>query len=235
MSRRFFPLRRAHVRALPALLTATLALSAQAAAPTVTAKAATTSKKPQTVPTDPENKRGISPFWEQVVLGDGAAIAHDFSTARSYYQAALTADPKNPVGHLRLAEVSLKENELDHVAEYIAAALRFSVGNDRLTLQSLLFAAVYHEKKGALPDAIIAWTKYRASALAAQAAAKKAEPGHIPPPARGYAATADARIAFLKKQLEQATAYESVRARIQASVSAADQVTGAAASDSSPR
>jgi len=225
---------RAHLRAawllLPIALGSSLAPSAHAAKPT-----AAGSKGAQTVATDPENKRGISPFWQQVVLGDGAAIAHDFSTARSYYQAALTADPKNPVGHLRLAEVSLKENQLDHVAEYIAAALRFSVGNDRLTLQSLFFAAVYHEKKGALPDAIIAWTKYRASALTAETAAKKAPAGPIPPPARGYAATADARIAFLKKELESASAYEAVRARIQASVSAADQVTGAAASDTTPR
>lgn len=212
----------------------TVALPAVAQGPARKPAAQAAPQASRAVPTDPENKRGISPFWQQVLLGDGAAIAHDFSTAKSYYQAALTSDPKNPVGHLRLAEVSLKENQLEHVAEYIASALRFSVGNDRLTLQSLFCAAVYQEKKGALADAIIAWTKYRAQALAAQAAAKKAAPDQVPPPARGYAVTADARIAFLKNELQSASAYEAVRARLQASVNAADQVTGVSASDPSP-
>lgn len=187
------------------LLAAETAASPRAAATGTRTAQAKPQPKAKEVPKDLHNKRGISPFWEKVTQGDIAALAHDFRAARVHYQAALTADPKNPVGHLRLAEVSLKEGVLEDVDDYLAAALRFSAEEPHLVVKVLFFTAVFQERKGALAAAIEAWTRYKAQA-------------HVTKDVPVYQATADARIAFLKQQLESSAAYEGVRARIKSSV-----------------
>ena len=182
---------------------------------------------PSEVPKDPENRRGISPFWEKIVQGDTAAIAHDYSTALSYYQAALTFDPKNPVGHLRMAEVSLKQQQLEKTKEYLDAAFRFSEGELRLRAQVLFLTARYYEQKNTPDEAILAWARYKALSIQAQDIEKTTPKESIPPAAKIYVLTADRRTTTLETSKERALAYESVKERIQKNVAAADQATGA--------
>lgn len=185
------------------------------------------------IPKDVENRRGISPFWEQIVLGDRAAMSHDFTSAHHYYRTALTSDPKNPIGHLRLAEVALRKNELDAAPDYLEAALRFSEGDLRSLSKAHFLMAQYYERKNSIDAAIAAWTTYKSLAVQAQVAENKAE---TPAPAQANNALVsgvEQRIQVLTARKEQLAAYEEVRKRIESNVAAADQVTGKAASSSS--
>src|SRR5690606_30116117 len=82
-------------------------------------------------PRDPAGVTGISPFWESVNKGDAAFLAQDLTAAANHYQAAIIQSPKDPIGHLRMAELSLKQNELARASEFITAALRFADKNFR--------------------------------------------------------------------------------------------------------
>ncbi len=220
----------------------TLGASQQTAAQTANEKPAAPAQAPkaaasipkaatagQEVPKDPNNQKGISPFWEKIVQGDTAAIAHDYVTALSYYQSALTSDPKNPIGHLRMAEVAIKQNQLDKVSEYIGAALRFSQDNLRTQAQALFLSARLEEQKGAFVEAITVWAKYKALAIQAEDQAKQTPEGTVPPAARVHVTTADVQTAALTKRNEMLEAYAVVKERIKKNVDAADEATGGGA------
>ncbi len=220
--------------------TVTLATKTSAASPAVTTsnapkKAASRPAPTKSVPKDVENQRGISPFWEKIVQGDTAAIAHDYTTASSYYQSALTTDPKNAIGHLRMAEVALKQNQLEKVPEYLDSAVRFSQENLNGKAQALFLTALMYEKKKMMDEAIAAWEKYKALSVAAEDAKKDLPEGTIPRPAVIFVATADARIAVLKKQKDLIASYAIVRQRIDKNVAAADEATGSAAAETKSR
>lgn len=183
------------------------------------------------VPRDDDNQRGISPFWEKIAIGDRAAIGHDYASAHHYYLAALTSDPKNPIGHLRLAEVALRQNELAIAPDYLEAALRFSEGNLRSLAQAHILMAQYYELKNSVDAAIAAWTNYKNLAVQAEAEAQTVEAGALPPAVKIHVANAELRIQALTVRKEQVAAYEEVRKRIDSNVAAADRVTGKSASD----
>jgi len=200
-----------------------------------TASAASPSKTkapPAEVAKDPENKRGISPLWEKIVQGDTAALSHDYPTAMTYYQAALASDPKNPIAHLRLAEVALKQNKLELVPDFLESATRFAGSNLHARAQAAFLTAQMHEQLDAVDDAIAAWAKYKALAVEVNAAAEKKPSAAVPAPARVFLTTADRHTEALQKRKELLVAYAGVRERIEKNVAAADQATGASASPS---
>lgn len=180
-----------------------------------------------TPPRDPNGVQGISPFWEAVNKGDAAFLAQDLAGASSNYQAAITNSPKNPIGHLRMAEVSLKQKELSRAQEFITAALRFAGSDVRSKAAASFLLAEVREAQAAHDDAVDSWTRYKAIDGQLPANAQTSGKGPLPP--RVYIETADKRVAAInaKKKLDED--YAAVRERIKQNVDKADAATGAAA------
>jgi len=181
-------------------------------------------QKPTEVPKDPTGVRGISPFWEAVNRGDAAFIAQNLDGAASEYRAAITSAPKNSVGHLRMAELSLKQGELTQAQEFISSAIRFSGGALHLEAQAKFLLAMLREAQGATDDALDSWRAYKA--LAAKVPANAPPQSKGPLPARVYSATADTRLAALETRKKLEADYLSVKERIKKNVDAADKATG---------
>ncbi len=179
-------------------------------------------------PRDPNGVTGISPFWESINKGDAAFLAQDLDGATNHYQAAITGSPKNPTGHLRMAEVSLKKNEPERAQEFITAALRFAEKDVRIKAAASFLMAELQERLKMHDDAIDAWNRYKAidSEMPAD---KPNKTGKGPLPPHVYAETADSRIAAIEAKKKLDEEYAAVRERIQANIDKADAATGAAA------
>lgn len=201
--------------------------SACLASPLFAQEPAAAQKPAVEVPRDPEGVTGISPFWEAVIKGDAAFLAQDLDGATNHYQTAITGAPKNPVGHLRMAEVSLKQNEFARAQEFITAALRFAEEDIRVKASASFLMAQLRERQAMHDDAIDAWNRYKA--LASQLSTEQPKTTKGPRAPQVYVETADSRIAAInaKKKLDEE--YAAVRERIQANIDKADAVTGAAA------
>lgn len=222
-------------RALGSLLfiaAASLTSPLSAQEPTPAQKSAaqkpTVAQKPTAeTPRDPKGITGISPFWESVNKGDAAFLAQDLDGATKHYQTAITGAPKNPLGHLRMAEVSLKQNELARAQEFVMAALRFSDKDFRAKASASFLLAQVRERQATPDDAKEAWNTYKA--LDRQLPAEKPKSDKGPRAPHIYVETADSRITAIdaKKKLDEE--YAAVRERIQANIDKADSVTGAAA------
>lgn len=185
-------------------------------------------QKPATeTPRDPAGVTGISPFWESVNKGDAAFMAQDLTGAANHYQAAITGAPKNPIGHLRMAEVSLKQNELARAQEFITAALRFAEKDFRVKAAASFLMAELRERQAMDEDAKSAWSQYKA--LESQLPQEKPKSDKGPRPPHVYVETADSRIAAIDAKKKLNEEYAAVRERIQANIDKADSVTGAAA------
>lgn len=181
-------------------------------------------KPTKETPRDPAGVTGISPFWESIAQGDAAFLAIDLPGASEHYQKAITHSPKNPIGHLRMAEVSLKQNELVRAEEFAQAALRFTQEiRDKAAAHFLL--AEVKERQAMHDDALTAWRDYKA--LDGQLPAEKgdaASKGPLPPVV--YVDTADKRTEAIEAKKKLDEQYAEVRARIQKNVDAADEATG---------
>ena len=182
----------------------------------------------QEVPRDPEGVRGISPFWESINKGSAAFLAQDLGGAADHFRAAITHSPKNPVGHLRMAEVSLKQKELDRAQEFISAALRFSENDLRQRIFAFFLLAELREHQFAHDDAIDAWKNYKA--LHAQLPSGQKDPKRGPKLPAVFVETADSRIAAIEARKKLETEYAAVRQRVQENIDKADSATGAGAS-----
>lgn len=179
-------------------------------------------------PRDPKGITGISPFWESINQGDAAFLAQDLDGASNHYQAAITGSPKDPVGHLRMAEVSLRKNELERAHEFITAALRFAEKDLRVRAAASFLMAELQERLKMHDDATEAWNGYKA--IDGQLPAEKPKSnGKGPLPAHVYVETADSRIAAIEAKKKLDDQYAAVRERIQANIDKADAATGAAA------
>jgi tetratricopeptide (TPR) repeat protein len=198
------------------------------AAGTTSAAPASKSASPTETPRDPKGVTGISPFWEAIVKGDSAVLAQDFAGASSHYQTAITGSPKNPVGHLRMAELSLKQGELDRAFEFLTAALRFSE-DMRHKAQAHFLLAEVKERKAAHDEALAAWRDYKV--LDGQLPTQTKVAGKGPLPATVYVDTADKRTAAIEAKKKLDADYAEVRARIQKNVDAADEATGGKKAD----
>jgi predicted Zn-dependent protease len=192
---------------------------------------AATSGSTQDIPKDPQGVRGISPLWEAVVQGDAAMIALDYKSADGHYRTAVTHEPQNPVGHLRMAELSLKQGQLTQAQEFITSALRFAGTELRYQAQASFLLAQLREAQKAPDDAIDSWKRYKAldgqlPAEPAQPASEIEKKGPLPPVV--YTKSADERIAAIEANKKLIAEYAGVAERIKKNVEAADKATGGA-------
>jgi tetratricopeptide (TPR) repeat protein len=136
-----------------------LAQGTPAAAPA--APAAAPAPAAGAVPKDPKGIKGISPFWEAVKKGDSAYAARDYDSAGAAYKEAITKDPNNPVGHLRLAEVQIQKAELKEAEQSLSAAERFAGRNATAKAKAMFMKADLQERQAAYAQATSAWKAYQ--------------------------------------------------------------------------
>jgi tetratricopeptide (TPR) repeat protein len=110
---------------------------------------------------DPKGVKGISPFWESIKLGDSAHLARDHDKAIAQYREAITKEPQNPVGHLRIAEAFLGKGALPEALESIAAATRFADTEPSMKARALLLTALLQERQKNFDQAADAWKVYQ--------------------------------------------------------------------------
>lgn len=196
-----------------------------ALAPTASSPSAEKSKP---IPRDPAGIKGISPYYEAINKGDASYLAQDLDAAKQHYSTAITLEPKNPVAHLRAAEVGIKSQDLTSADEFVQQAQLFSKEDLRYKAQSGLLLAGLRENQGALDEAISGWEAYQALEIEVPKDAKIPARGPLPP--RVYAETAVARIAAINRRKEIVEQYAQVRKRMEAAVTSADEQTGEEAS-----
>ncbi|MCH2108101.1 MAG: tetratricopeptide repeat protein [Polyangiaceae bacterium] len=137
---------------------------------------------------DPKGLKGISPFWEALNKGDASYIARDYGGANSHYQQAIVNEPKNATGHLRVAEVQLKLNDLDQAEEALVSALRFSGGSlDRKSRVFFLLAQLAEARAvesvkslDAVQEGWRAYAALRSDANSFLVEAPESDPGDVP-------------------------------------------------------
>ncbi|GEM_PF-1578976 len=200
-----------------------------AVAPTTTAVASPTSAATNPGDTgevrrDPQGVQGISPFWEAMNQADGLFAAQDFVGAGAKYQSAIALAPQNPLGHLRMAELMIKQNELARAQEFVTAALRLSNDSMRYKAQASFLLAELRERQRASDDALDSWAAYKAlHAQLLQAQTQKAPTSApaLPPtapqgplPPQIYVQTASLRIQAITHAKQLTVDYSVVKERI---------------------
>lgn len=196
------------------------------ATPATPSEAAVSAQVPARAPRenlrqDPQGVRGISPFWEEVQKGDAAFSARDLVAAQTFYKAAIFKSPRDPQGHLRMAELSLDQGKLDEAETFAAAALRFSGEDLRAKTKASFLMSEIRERQRALEEAIVNWRAYKSMSAQLPAPDKIAVKG--PQAARIYPVTADARIAAIETVKKLDADYEAVRKRLQKDLVEANQ------------
>ena len=208
------------------LVTTSLGIAASVAAAEPTPKAATTSapaasaSKPAeagAVHHDPKGVTGISPFTEAVVRGDRLYLAQDFDGAKREYQAAITLEPTRSGGHLRLAEVLLRQADRAGAETALQSALRYSGGDTQTKARAVFLLALIKEQARAWPDAAAAWQDYATLAstppVAAPApGAPASKPALVT--AAPHGATAEARKAAIEARKKAESDAALVKERI---------------------
>lgn len=153
------------------------------------------------VPKDKDGIKGISPFWEAVNAGDSAYLARDFDGALAKYQDAVTKDPQNAIGHLRMGEVQLKQGKLKEAEQSLVAAVRFVGEAWRVRAKSFYLLAVLRERQGLVGPTVESWEAYR-------------KLGEQHPEAKIYAETPPERIRRAKEADQLQKDYKAVKERI---------------------
>lgn len=202
----------------PSNVTAT-ASSVPAVAPSRVARSALG----EDIPRDPAGVRGISPFWERVFQGDAEYLAQDFVAARSSYQSAITQDPKNPVGHLRMAELNMNQGKLDEAQSFAESALRFSNENLRQKARASFLVAEIRERQKLSDEAIVDWRAYKS--LGAQIPPHNPVQGKGPADVKIYAESADSRVSALETVKKLDADCVQVRERIKKGLDEAELAT----------
>ena len=110
---------------------------------------------------DPKGIKGISPYWESIKLGDSAYLARDYDKAIGQYQDAITKEPQNAIGHLRIAEALLKKGSLKEAEQAVLAAARFADAEPTLKAKALFLSALLQEQQKAYDAATAAWKDYQ--------------------------------------------------------------------------
>lgn len=134
------------------------------AAPAAPAPAAPAAATGADIRRDPRGIKGISPFWESLKLGDSAYLARDYENAIGQYQDAISKDPQNPLGHLRVAETQFQLQKFPEALQAADAAKRFGQSDPNLQAKALFLIAMIHETQGELDQANEAWKAYQAFA-----------------------------------------------------------------------
>ncbi len=162
------------------------------------------------VPRDPKGIKGISPFWESLRLGDNAYLARDYDLAIGQYRDAITKEPQNPIGHLRIAEAQLKKGELKDAEEAILAAKRFADKDPSMKARALFLAAMLQEQQRAFDAARAAWTEYQKF-------------GEQQPKAKVYQRTVPERLKRIQTAKQLSEDYAAVKERIEKRLKEADE------------
>lgn len=209
-------------RLAPALVLGALWIPSAAMAQPAEPKAAEAAPAPQAtpapapqataagVPRDPKGIKGISPFWESIRVGDSAHLARDYDNAIGQYRDAITKEPQNPVGHLRIAEAQLQKGELKEADQSIQAALRFSEHEPSLKAKALFLAAVLKERENDYDAATVAWRAYQ-------------EFGRQQPRAKVHQRTPPERLKRIQTAKQLAMDYAAVKERIAKRLKEADE------------
>lgn len=158
---------------------------------------------------DPKGIKGISPFWESLKLGDSAYLARDYDNAIGQYLDAITKDPRNPLGHLRMAEALMKKQSLKEAEQALQAAARFAEGDPSLKAKVLFLLAVLQEDQKAYDAATAAWKEYQ-------------EFGRQQPHAKVHQRTPPERQKRIATAKQLAQDYAAVKERIEKRLKAAD-------------
>lgn len=182
---------------------------------------------------DPQGRRGISPFWEELRKGDHAFLARDHERAFGHYRQATTLDPKNAEGHLRMAEAQIVLGQLLEARESLDAALRFAGENGVQRARASFLLADVAERRGAWDEALTAWRAYLALADAAPSSTsaepakrpttKKAKSAPRAEAPRIYTRVAQERIARVEARKQALAENEEVRKRIAERLQEAEQ------------
>jgi tetratricopeptide (TPR) repeat protein len=109
---------------------------------------------------DPEGIKGISPFWEALKAGDNAYIARDFDAAVEAYRKAITAEPRNPTGHLRMGEAQVAKGDMEEGEKSYTAASRFAAKDPVLKAKALFLLADLRERQKNHKEARDRWAMY---------------------------------------------------------------------------
>lgn len=153
------------------------------------------------VPKDPRGIKGISPFWETLKRGDSAFVARDFDTAITHYREAITKDPNNPLGHLRIAEAQMKQGQWAEAAQSVAAAIRFADRQPNLKAKGLFLDALLKERTKDYAGANAAWKTYQ-------------QFGQQQPKAKVHQSTPPERLKRVQVAKQMAEDYAAVKERI---------------------
>ncbi|MBN1605935.1 MAG: tetratricopeptide repeat protein [Polyangiaceae bacterium] len=167
---------------------------------------------PAKTPRDPAGIKGISPFWEAVRTGDVAYVAQDYGAAEASYRAAIKHEPNNPIGHLRLGEVLLHNNNFAEAEAAWQSALRDADKDPASKAKALFMLADLNERKKAYPEATERWQAYKTLANANTNTKVKMFP-----------ATAEDRLRRVGERQEMLKGYGAVRDRIEKEATEGDK------------
>ena len=159
---------------------------------------------------DPEGKKGISPYAESMLLGDGAYVAGDHPAAAGHYREALVIDPGNASAHLRLGRTLLSMGDADGAEREWLEASKLSSKQLRITIKALLLLADLRERQGRLDEAISSYQVY--GNFASQ---------H--PEAASFPQTADSRVERIRHYQQMVEQYAAVKERIRLRAEEAEQ------------
>jgi tetratricopeptide (TPR) repeat protein len=159
---------------------------------------------------DPRGITGISPFWSAIVRGDSAYVARDFDAAVSAFREAITSEPQNPLGHLRMGEAQRAKGDLQEAERSFSAALRFSGNAPEHRAKALFLLADLSESQRQFQVAKDRWNAY--IDLAGQS-----------PQVRTFADNAAERIRRIEKWQQLETEYAAVKQRIDKRLQEADK------------
>lgn len=226
------------------------ATSVAPASATPAAQSAATTPAPSVAPVrrDPLGVRGISPQMEAILAGDAAVLARDFADARVKYTDAAKLAPKDPLPHLRLAELHLLEKRPTDAEASIVNVLRYAGQRLDLEARARFLRALVQELERNLVAADHGWDEYIALAdtggsssagattpassepSAAPTAAPAAQPASGGPThaARVYVNSATERKKAIQAAQKAKAEGEAVGARLTKEIQAADQARAAA-------
>jgi tetratricopeptide (TPR) repeat protein len=170
---------------------------AKADAPKATATSGPTKKEARK---DPEGRRGISPYMEQISKGEASFLARDFPGAISAFQEAIKLDTDKMLGFYRLGEAMLQAGKLEDAEAAWQTALG-KKGTEDLHARLLMVLADLKERTKKWPPAKEGWAAYAAFLQ-----------NH--PKASGFPATAIERQKVIDKRVKDEADFAEVKTRI---------------------
>ncbi len=187
---------------LAALVGPALADDKPKPAPSTPPAAASAAKPTSATPakrTDPENKKGISPYIEAVAKGEALLAARSIDGAVSAFREAIALDASKALAFYRLGEALREAGKLDDALATLETA-QGKAGTDATKAHCLFVSAEIRERQKNWDAAKAAWTKY------AEAVAGKEF---------GFATTAKDRLERLATREKLEKEYAAVKSRIE--------------------